>query len=113
MRTALATILLLQAVALSATSTAAAAAQIVGDTVRGRELASKWCETCHVLDGSSGTDAAPSLRSISAKGSKSPGFLRSFLAQPHAPMPPLQLSNQNIEDIVAYFAELSRDKKPR
>ena len=107
------TILVVQTSAFTGGSGAARAAQIVGDAGRGEEITAKWCVTCHLLNGPSGADTAPTLRNISAKGAQSPGFLRSFLAQPHKPMPPLQLSNQNIEDIVAYFADLSRQKKPR
>ena len=113
MHAAVATILMVQAAVLSAMPNAWAAAQIVGDAGRGREITSEWCSGCHLLDGKSGADSAPSLRGISAKSTRSPDFLRSFMARPHKPMPPLHLSNQNIEDVVAYFAAIPRDSDAR
>ena len=107
------TIIVVQTIAFSVGSNVAVAAQIVGDAVRGKDITSKWCVGCHVRDNKMGSDNAPPLTSIAAKGAKSPGFLRSFLAQPHAPMPPLQLNNQEIEDIAAYFGELSRNNAQR
>lgn len=105
------TILAFQTVEMSVRPTAAAAAQIVGDAARGNEITAKWCVSCHLLDGQSGSDGAPPLRGVSAKGAQTPGFFRNFLMAPHKPMPPLQLTNQEIEDVVAYLGELSGSDK--
>ena len=107
----LVTILVFQSIDVSIWSTADAAENIVGDATRGEALTSKWCTSCHFLDGQSGGDGAPPLHGAAAKGAQIPGFLRNFLMSPHKPMPPLQLTSQEIEDVVAYFGTLTRNNK--
>ncbi len=105
------TMLALQTTEMSVRPTAAMAAQIVGDAARGNEITAKWCVSCHLLDGQSGSDGAPPLRSVAARGAQTTGFFRNFLMSPHKPMPPLQLTNQEIEDVVAYLGDLARSGK--
>ena len=74
---------------------------------RGEALARHSCSGCHVVGGAtSGTDAAPTFRSIARDPNKDPDHLRGFLVQPHPPMVPLQLSRMEIEDLIAYFQQL-------
>lgn len=76
---------------------------------RGLSLAQRWCAGCHVIgDGRSGTDAAPTFRSIALDPQKGPDHLRAFLAQPHPPMPPVPLGRQEIDDLVAYIQSLAQ-----
>lgn len=94
---------------------AAASAQqperFAGDPAAGHELALRWCVGCHTLLGrSAGSDVAPSFRSIAHNPAKDPDHLRGFLSHPHWPMPPLQLSRTEIENVVAYLQELGRAK---
>ncbi|MBV8457983.1 MAG: cytochrome c [Acetobacteraceae bacterium] len=76
----------------------------------GAEIAQHWCSSCHLVSSTAraGSDVAPSFRSIAADPSKTPDHLRGFLSRPHWPMPPLQLSGNEIEDIVAYLGTLHR-----
>lgn len=107
-RLAFATSALLLA-ALTAFAQPAATERFRGDPVAGRAIALRWCVSCHTLPGvASGSDVAPSFRAIALDRSKDADHLRGFLSHPHWPMPPLQLGRTEIENIVAYLAELSR-----
>ena len=101
MRTAL-----LSCIALLAT--AHAMAKPVGDASRGAALTQRWCAACHQPDGGAVTDAAPTFARIAEKAKQDPAYIRAFLNHPHAPMPPLDLDQVEIADIVAYFDGLPK-----
>jgi cytochrome c len=86
--------------------TSGSVAKVYGDIARGQVLATKWCANCHLVDGATATDTIPPLKAIAAGPSGLPDPLRMFLTQPHAPMPPLQLSNQEIEDLIVFIQSL-------
>jgi mono/diheme cytochrome c family protein len=78
-----------------------------GDADVGRELARRWCTACHVVDREgTGTDAGPALPSLLA-GKRSAEQIEGWLADPHPPMPNLDLSRQEIDDIMAYLQSLT------
>jgi len=86
-----------------------AEAKPVGDTRRGEALTQRWCAACHQPSGGAvATDAAPTFPWIASQVKKNPGYIRAFLNHPHAPMPPIDLDQQEIADIVAYFGDLSK-----
>ncbi len=76
-----------------------------GDAARGRELAARWCVSCHKVNGAPLNDQVPTFASL-ATSARSEDAIRGFLLQPHRPMPPLSLSNQEIEDLVSYLRSL-------
>lgn len=77
------------------------------DVTRGKGLTEQWCNQCHVIgNGSRGTDAAPPLPVIAQQKGKDPQWIKSWLAAPHPPMPNLNLSRQEIDDVAAYLASL-------
>ncbi len=81
------------------------------DANQGAALAKEWCSSCHVVGTEAagrGTDAAPSFSRIAKDPAKGPDFVRGMLANPHPPMPPLEISRAAIEDIVAYFKVLQK-----
>jgi len=83
--------------------------RMAGDPANGEALARRWCASCHLLEGQSkASDAVPAFATIAHDPQKGPEYLRTFLANPHPPMPPLQLSRSEIGDLVAYFGELSQ-----
>jgi mono/diheme cytochrome c family protein len=86
-------------------------AKIYGDAQRGGALVEKWCLACHVLDASVASDQVPSFKSVAENPMKTSDYLRGFLARPHEPMPPLQLSNQDIEDVIVFIRGLDGTKK--
>lgn len=85
---------------------AGSSAKIRGDVARGHALANKWCASCHLVDGTAAKDQTPPFKAIAAGPKGEPDHLRAFLNQPHAPMPPLQLTNQEIEDLVVFLQSL-------
>lgn len=89
--------------------TAHAVAKPVGDPGRGEGLTQRWCATCHQpVGGAAATDMVPTFAQIAGKAKEDPAYIRAFLNHPHAPMPPLDLDQQEIADIVAYFDDLSK-----
>jgi mono/diheme cytochrome c family protein len=80
-----------------------------GDRDAGWSLARTWCSGCHIVDTSGeGTDAAPSFQSIAHDRSKDQTWLRAWLVAPHPQMPDLNLSRDEIDDIIAYLSSLEK-----
>ena len=78
-----------------------------GDALRGEAMAKHWCGSCHVVGGAgTGSDAAPTFATVAHDPARGPDYIRAFLTRPHKPMPPFSFSRQEIEDFVAYFADL-------
>lgn len=75
------------------------------DVLGGRHLAERWCAPCHATS-TRGSDAAKSFAAIAASPAGEPARMRRFLIEPHAPMPPMQLTQPEIEDLVAFVASL-------
>lgn len=86
-----------------------AAAQDAGDAVAGRQLAEKWCTTCHVVtttQSQATSTGAPPFRTIAAHKAMTPMALRAFLQTPHHRMPDLHLTRNEIDDVAAYIYTL-------
>lgn len=77
-------------------------AKLYGDAARGQEIVARWCVGCHTM-GPTVDDRIPSFAALANNISHSEGAIRAFLMQPHKPMPPLEISTQQIEDIVAFL----------
>lgn len=93
----------------SVTTTTGNLAWAGGERDAGWSLARKWCSGCHVVDISGeGTDAAPSFQSIAHDRSKDQTWLRAWLVAPHPQMPDLNLSRDEIDDIIAYLSSLEK-----
>lgn len=76
-----------------------------GDAITGAIVAKTWCANCHAVAGRrSALDAAPPFPTLAVE--RTLGEIRAFLARPHGMMPNIQLSRQQIDDVVAYFATL-------
>lgn len=96
----------LSAAALAALAGPASAA---GDAGSGLALARTWCSSCHIVaPNASGGDTAPPFASIANRPNRSPGATRAWLTDTHPPMPNLNLSNQQMEDIAAYLENLRK-----
>lgn len=79
------------------------------DARNGREIAGRWCAECHaVAEGERGSDAAPSLPQIARDRGADARWLRAWLVAPHPPMPNLDLSRSDVDDLVAYLERLAR-----
>jgi cytochrome c len=89
---------------LSASSLAAAN----GNIQAGQDLAQRWCSSCHIVDQSGhGADTAPPFPIIAKQNPKDHDWLRAWITAPHPPMPNLNLSRQQIDDVVAYIGSLA------
>lgn len=93
-------------IALFATSSTASAA---GSAVAGKRLAQQWCVSCHQIEPNGpAKDSAPPFASLGVQKGKDPGWIRAWLTDPHPPMKGINLSRQQIDDVVAYLQSLSR-----
>jgi len=80
------------------------------DTASGQEVARKLCVNCHIVepDGAPATvnPAIPSFMAIADKEGQSESKLRGFVLNPHPPMPEVQLTTHELENIAAYIMSL-------
>ncbi|MGI9437164.1 MAG: c-type cytochrome [Geminicoccaceae bacterium] len=81
------------------------------DIGHGENLAKDWCSNCHLVtsDQTSGGDSAPTFGSIAETSAERNSDLRAWLADPHPPMPNLNLTVREIDDLLAYIESL-RDR---
>jgi mono/diheme cytochrome c family protein len=102
-------LVLLTILAGTATGAQAQSATAKADAEAGREIAVRWCQECHIVGRSQAraSDAAPSFVDLADTESVSRDRLRGFLAAPKHPMPPLELSGKEIDDLIAYIRSLS------
>jgi mono/diheme cytochrome c family protein len=88
----------------------AGAASIPGQVPEGREIALRWCASCHqVSDDQAIVNAqAPAFASIAGKFTGEDGItaLAAFLTDPHPVMPDMSLSRREIADLVAFIGSL-------
>jgi mono/diheme cytochrome c family protein len=99
-------ILLGLAVAMAASGPASA--QVLAE--QGHILAQQWCSGCHqVEEGGILRDAAPSFLDLANNRSDDLNWVRTRLQNPLYPMSGINLSNAQIETIVAYFESLQDD----
>ena len=97
-------ILLLSAVLLAATQTAYA-----GNIERGRALSLRWCISCHVVaPDATGGDAGPAFASLASLPGQTEQALRNWLAEPHPPMPDLDLTAVEFNDLAVYIMSLNQ-----
>ena len=87
-----------------------AEAQDTGDPAAGQRLAERWCSgACHVIGPASerGTSSGtPTFAAIARMPSTTRMSLSVFLQTPHARMPDLHLSRDEIADLAAYILSL-------
>lgn len=88
------------------------AAQVAnGDVVLGQQLAQGWCSNCHAVGANAppSQDAAPSFLAIAKMPSTTSMSLQAWLQTPHPQMPNLQLTREQIDDVLAYILSLKGD----
>ena len=82
------------------------------DVEAGHAVVQRWCSNCHVTsEAQRGQDTAPTLPDIAQRHAGDQTWLRAWLTSPHPPMPNLNLSRQEIDDVVAYLATLAPAQK--
>ncbi len=79
-----------------------------GDVKAGAVVARTWCANCHVIapEQKVARFEAPSFRSLANDPARTKEGLRTFLFAPHPPMPDLELSRRQIDDVIAYIESL-------
>jgi mono/diheme cytochrome c family protein len=79
---------------------------------QGHLLAQRLCAGCHLTEGGSANGlpaGVPSLRAIANRAGQSSERIAQALIQPHAPMPDMQITRREIDDILAYLQTLRAD----
>ncbi len=81
------------------------------DVKRGEALARTWCAHCHIVaaDQEQVSDSAPAFAEIANKPGRTKLGVTVWLNDPHPPMPNLNLSQDEIEDLSAYIRTLKKD----
>jgi mono/diheme cytochrome c family protein len=80
------------------------------DAEHGRDLAKRWCASCHVVssDQLSANADVPPFATIAQSPNFDPKRLAYFLLEPHPKMPQMALSRSAADDIAAYIQSLKR-----
>lgn len=87
----------------------AGAQEMHGDPAAGFALAARVCAACHIVSPSQANDpavGAPSFPEVAADPAATALGLGVFLRSPHERMPDLILSDQEIDDVIAYILSL-------
>ena len=76
------------------------------DAGEGRQLAQRWCSSCHVVqrNQSLATDQAPPFASLAKMPDFSANKLAFLLLKPHPNMPTLSLSRTEVANLAEYIA---------
>jgi mono/diheme cytochrome c family protein len=78
-----------------------------GDAAAGHALADRWCSSCHAVGGMNADPGVAVPFAIIAQNSgSSRSWVRAWLSAPHPRMPNMDLSRQEMEDVVAYLDTL-------
>jgi mono/diheme cytochrome c family protein len=82
------------------------------DVARGETLAKRWCAECHVVSPHQprAQADAPTFAAISA--SRRVPEIKLFLGQSHPQMPDMNLSRDEIADLIAYMHSLAPPIEP-
>jgi mono/diheme cytochrome c family protein len=91
---------------------AAGEALAAGDAAKGREVAERWCSRCHVVSAAKpygGIDSTPSFLLMSEHPDDyRPRVLTLKARPPHKALDLDELSNDDLEDLIAYIDSLER-----
>ncbi len=87
-----------------------ATAQAEGDPLAGKQLARKWCASCHNVEaGGQKKQDPPSFTAIAAF--RSPDYIHANILFPHGHMPEIaQILGLNVDDLVAYITSLEQPR---
>jgi len=85
----------------------AAAPVHAGDAKNGEILATQWCGNCHQVGSRMpAQDAVPPLREVASRPYATQEWLTGWLTNPHPPMPKLDLTRREIDDLVSFLLTL-------
>lgn len=78
------------------------------DASRGEQLSKRFCASCHLLEEGQTNGVTVGVPSFKAMTGLANERLSTFLMVPHMPMPNMQLTRNEIADIIAFIEELRR-----
>ena len=80
---------------------------------RGLAIARQWCAQCHKVEErqTAASDVAPTFASIAQQRDRTSPFVRAWLLNPHPPMPKLELSRSDVDELMAYIDSLRRPQR--
>jgi mono/diheme cytochrome c family protein len=82
---------------------------VAQDAQQGREVALRWCSSCHLVEPaatSAPANGLPTFPGIAAKPGLSADQLRAAMNPQHSRMPDLALSKRQQDDLIAYIYSL-------
>lgn len=82
---------------------------VAQDAQQGREIALRWCSSCHVVERAATVapaDGLPTFPAIAAKPGLSADQLRAAMNPQHSRMPDFALSRRQQDDLIAYINSL-------
>jgi mono/diheme cytochrome c family protein len=81
---------------------------LAADALSGKRLAERWCAACHVvaLNQREANADAPPFEEIAKRPNFSERGLATFLLDPHAKMPNMNLTRIEADDIATYVGTL-------
>jgi hypothetical protein len=80
---------------------------------KGYELAQRFCQGCHLVENKAGASVpagVPTFRGIANRPGQTGERIRNVLIKPHAPMPDIRLTGEEILHLIAYLETLRTDK---
>jgi mono/diheme cytochrome c family protein len=85
-------------------------AGIAADANHGRQLARRWCVSCHVVaaDQRQATTEAPPFATIARRPDFDVSRLTVFLLNPYPRMPNMSLTRPEAADLAAYIGSLKK-----
>jgi cytochrome c len=109
-------LLVLAAVWLLAQGNGQAQERPVPSPDKGYDLAQKFCKSCHLVDDRADATlpaGIPTFRGIANRPGQTGQRIVSVLIKPHAPMPDISLSSEEMLNIIAYLETLRIDQTIR
>jgi mono/diheme cytochrome c family protein len=81
---------------------------LAADALSGERLAERWCAACHVVASNQrqANADAPPFEEIAKRPNFTESGLATFLLDPHAKMPNMNLTRSEAGDIAAYVGKL-------
>jgi mono/diheme cytochrome c family protein len=79
----------------------------------GKSVAVRWCAACHDVGSGerrTSNDLAPTFESVARRGDLSQSQLEAWIGNPHPPMPNLNLSRQDVSNLVDYIQSLATQR---
>jgi cytochrome c len=80
-----------------------------GNAEEGKAIASRWCSSCHNIGGNekpAASDTTPTFDSIARRPDLNRVQLETWIGNPHPPMPNLNLTRIEVDNLVTYIESL-------